>query len=186
MKKTLFLIVILLSFGSCKSSKKAKNKKTSASKVVAKKPVTKDSKETDYTPVKNEKTVIKSKANNIVDFAKQFKGVRYKWGGTTKAGMDCSGLVFESYRAHDIYLPRISRDMAKKGKKIKLKDAKEGDLLFFKTKNRRNAINHVGLITKANSKGLEFIHATSSKGVIISKLSETYWNKAFVEVRSIL
>jgi cell wall-associated NlpC family hydrolase len=76
--------------------------------------------------------------------------------------------------------------MARKGKKIKLKEVQEGDLLFFRTKNRRHAINHVGLVTKSNSKTLEFIHATTSKGVITSKFSDDYWNKAFVEARRIL
>ncbi len=172
-KKLLFLFTatIILTFTNCGSSKKVKTRKTSSTKVVKKK----------------EDPKKMSKADNVVAFAKQFKGVRYKWGGTTKSGMDCSGLVFESYRAHDIYLPRISRDMAKKGKKVSLKDLKEGDLLFFKTSKRgRHRINHVGLVIKSTSKNIEFIHSTSSKGVIITKFSETYWNKAFVEARRVL
>ncbi|WP_248723959.1 C40 family peptidase [Seonamhaeicola sp. ML3] len=168
LKKNLLLLIIILSFTCCKSSKKAKNKTETPTEVTAKK----------------SKTL--SLPESIINFAKQFKGVRYKWGGTSKSGMDCSGLVYESFRAHQIYLPRISRDMARKGKKIKLKEIKEGDLLFFKTKNRRNAINHVGLVTKSNAKEIEFIHATTSKGVIISNLSEKYWNKAFAEARRIL
>ena len=180
MKKLLFIYILLLSYTSCKSSKKAKNKETASSKVIIKTSKTDDA----YVAHKSESKT--SKANNIVKFAKQFKGVKYKWGGTTKTGMDCSGLVYESFRTHKIYLPRISRDMAKKGKKISLKEVKEGDLLFFNTKNRRHRINHVGLVTKSTSKTLEFIHSTTSKGVIISKLSESYWNKAFVEARRVL
>ncbi|TWO33304.1 NlpC/P60 family protein [Seonamhaeicola sediminis] len=182
MKKVLLLLIFILTLGSCKSSKKAKNKKDSTSEVITKKSET-DSSDGIYDT--NAKTST-TKAEDVVKFAVQFKGVRYKWGGTTKTGMDCSGLVYESFRAHDIYLPRISRDMAKKGKKIKLKEVQEGDLLFFKTKNRRNAINHVGLVIKATEKILEFIHATTKKGVIVSQLSEDYWNKAFVEARRIL
>ncbi|MCL4112847.1 UNVERIFIED_CONTAM: hypothetical protein GTU68_005532 [Idotea baltica] len=101
--------------------------------------------------------------------------------------MDCSGLIFESFREHDIYLPRISRDMAKRGTKLSLKQVRKGDLLFFKTqKNRRNAINHVGLIVAIKNNNIEFIHASSSKGVMTSWLNETYWLKAFVEARRIL
>ncbi|MCL4169391.1 UNVERIFIED_CONTAM: hypothetical protein GTU68_004292 [Idotea baltica] len=100
--------------------------------------------------------------------------------------MDCSGLVFESFREHDIILPRISRDMAKKGEQIKLKNVLKGDLLFFKTGNRRNSINHVGLIVDIIDNDIKFIHATTGHGVIISGLNETYWHKAFYEARRIL
>jgi cell wall-associated NlpC family hydrolase len=100
--------------------------------------------------------------------------------------MDCSGLVFESFRAFDIILPRISRDMAKQGEKISLKNTQEGDLLFFRTMNRRNDISHVGLVVTTENGDIEFIHSTTSAGVIVSKLSESYWDKAFVEARRVL
>jgi len=76
--------------------------------------------------------------------------------------------------------------MAKKGTKIQLKKALKGDLLFFKTGNRRNSINHVGLIVDIIDDDINFIHATTGKGVIISVLNETYWLKAFHEARRIL
>jgi cell wall-associated NlpC family hydrolase len=163
MRNILILLLIISSFSSCKSSKISKKSSST-------------------------KTVIKSnsKAENIIEYANQFKGVRYKWGGTTKKGMDCSGLVFESFKAYDIFLPRISRDMAKRGNKISLKNVVKGDLLFFKTGNKRNSINHVGLIVSIKNKNIQFIHATSSKGVITSWLNEDYWHKAFFEARKIL
>lgn len=177
MKKTLLTLLLIISFSSCKSSKRTKERTTSSTKIVTK---------------KNRKTVSsitssnKSKADYIIDYAKQFEGIRYKWGGTTKSGMDCSGLVFESFKSYHILLPRISRDMAKKGTKIQLKKALKGDLLFFKTGNRRNSINHVGLIVDIIDNDINFIHATTGKGVIISGLNETYWLKAFHEARRIL
>lgn len=177
MKKTLLTLLLIISFSSCKSSKHTKERTTSSTKIVTK---------------KNRKTVSsitssnKSKADYIIDYAKQFEGIRYKWGGTTKSGMDCSGLVFESFKSYHILLPRISRDMAKKGTKIQLKKALKGDLLFFKTGNRRNSINHVGLIVDIIDNDINFIHATTGKGVIISGLNETYWLKAFHEARRIL
>lgn len=179
MKRTVLILLMIISFTSCKSSKRARSKKATSSKVVISK---KNKKETVTYKAKNA-----TKADNIVNYAKQFKGVRYKWGGTTKSGMDCSGLIFESFRAYDIILPRISRDMAKKGDKISLNKVQEGDLLFFKTgKNRRNSINHVGLVIKSKAGDITFIHATTSKGVLVSNLSENYWKSAFVEVRKIL
>lgn len=126
-----------------------------------------------------------SKADKIVSNALIYKGVKYKWGGTTKRGMDCSGLIYVAFDKENFQLPRISRDMAKRGKKISLSKTEKGDLLFFKTSKRRS-INHVGLVV-SNKKGqISFIHATTSRGVIISLLSEKYWKKAFVKATKVL
>ena len=138
------------------------------------------------------KTVIKnnrkpaSKVDRIVANALKYKGVRYKFGGTTKRGMDCSGVVYVAYGSQNVILPRISRDMAKRGKKISLGKVKKGDLVFFKTSRSRRGINHVGLVV-SNKKGqIRFVHATSSRGVIVSSMSEKYWKKAFVKAVKIL
>ncbi|MGB5420487.1 C40 family peptidase [Algibacter sp.] len=188
MKKIIFILLLFISFSSCKSSKRAKNKKTSSTKIITKKS---KQKTTDYNngsskTVYSEAATNHSKADIIIDYAKQFEGVRYKWGGTTKSGMDCSGLIYESFNSSNIHLPRISRDMAKKGNKIQLKEVLKGDLLFFKTGNRRNSINHVGLIVDIRDNDIKFIHATTGEGVIISGLNEAYWLKAFHEARRIL
>ncbi len=121
----------------------------------------------------------------IIDYAKTFEGTRYKFGGTTDAGMDCSGLVFTAFQKENITLPRISRDMATKGILISFKDIEEGDLVFFKTSSR-NTINHVGLVVEAKRGEVKFIHSTTRAGVIISSLDEDYWKKAFVEVRRVI
>ncbi|SFD38054.1 Cell wall-associated hydrolase, NlpC family [Algibacter lectus] len=191
MKKIIFILALFISFSSCKSSKRSKRSSNSSSKIITKKSdanengrVVISSEEKKYTP--RNANSRRTKADNIIEYAESFEGVRYKWGGTTKAGMDCSGLIYESFRAYDVNLPRISRDMAKRGDKINLKDVHKGDLLFFKTGNRRNAINHVGLIVSIENNDIEFIHATSSKGVMTSWINETYWHKAFYEARRIL
>lgn len=121
----------------------------------------------------------------IIDYAKTFQGTRYKFGGTTDAGMDCSGLVYTAFQKENITLPRISRDMATKGILISFKDIEEGDLVFFKTSSR-NTINHVGLVVEAKHGEVKFIHSTTRAGVIISSLDEDYWKKAFVEVRRVI
>jgi cell wall-associated NlpC family hydrolase len=130
--------------------------------------------------------VSEEKRSSIVNYAKTFEGTRYKFGGTSKKGMDCSGLVFTAFNKENIALPRISRDMAKKGKRISLSQSSEGDLVFFRTNKSRTAINHVGLVIKSQSGEILFIHSTTSKGVIISSLEENYWKKAFVEVRRVI
>ena len=159
MKKTVFLFVLFsLVMSSCSSSKTVVRKTT--------KPTT--------------------KVDRIVAEALKYKGVRYRFGGTTKSGMDCSGIVFVAYGSENIHLPRVSRDMAKKGKKIPLSSVKKGDLLFFRTSNRRRSINHVGLVVSHKKGQIRFVHATTSRGVIVSDLSEKYWKKAFVKAAKIL
>lgn len=127
----------------------------------------------------------KNITREIIAYAKTFEGTRYKFGGTTKAGMDCSGLVCTAFQKENIDLPRISRDMAKQGVLVSFKDIVEGDLVFFKTSSR-NVINHVGLVVEAKRGEVKFIHSTTRAGVIISSLDEDYWKKAFVEVRRVI
>lgn len=144
------------------------------------------SKKSSKTTHRISKTSNRGASNAIVDYAKTFQGTRYKFGGTTKSGMDCSGLVYVSFQQEGIQLPRVSRDMAKRGKRITISKANQGDLVFFRTNKNSNQINHVGLVV-SNKKGvLKFIHSSSSKGVIISSLDERYWKGVFVEARSIL
>lgn len=121
----------------------------------------------------------------IIEFAKTFQGTRYKYGGTTKAGMDCSGLICTAFQRENISLPRASREMATQGVPVSLKNIEKGDLIFFKTSSR-NVISHVGLVVEANNNEVKFIHSTTQAGVIISSLDETYWKKAFAEVRRVI
>ncbi|MBU3012756.1 C40 family peptidase [Polaribacter vadi] len=127
-----------------------------------------------------------TKADIVVANALKYKGVKYKYGGTTRKGMDCSGVVFVSFGAENIALPRSSRYMANEGNKVALGKVKKGDLLFFKISRRSNQINHVGLVTEIKNGQIFFIHATTSRGVIISSMSEKYWKKTFVKATNIL
>ncbi|NND64146.1 MAG: C40 family peptidase [Flavobacteriaceae bacterium] len=131
-------------------------------------------------------SVSTKKISKIIKHAQSFEGTRYKFGGTSKKGMDCSGLVYVSFKQEKIALPRISRDMAKKGIRIRLSETEKGDLVFFQTNKNRRVINHVGLVVEKKKGDIRFIHATSSKGVIVSSLDEKYWKNAFVEVRRII
>lgn len=135
----------------------------------------------------SEKTiVVLEKADLIINTAMAYSGVRYRYGGTTKKGMDCSGLLYVSFGKNDIPLPRISYQMADEGKKIKLNKVTKGDLLFFKTSKKGKKINHVGLVVAVDGRDIRFIHATSSRGVIVSSLQEGFWNYSFVKATRVL
>ena len=126
------------------------------------------------------------KAFKIVRTAKKFEGTRYKYGGTDKKGMDCSGLIYVSFLEEGISLPRTSRDMSLQGQRLYLKEVSVGDLLFFETNKNRKVINHVGLVVDVDEEGIYFIHSSTSRGVIISSLSESYWYNNFVMARRVI
>ena len=132
-----------------------------------------------YDPPKDQRMIL------AVNDALTYEGTRYKWGGITRQGMDCSGLVYVAYAKANIPLPRVSRNMAKEGKRIKVNSANIGDLLFFKTEGS-GRINHVGIVVDIKPGELIFIHSTTSRGVIISSLDEKYWKKAFIEARRMI
>ncbi|WP_422083423.1 C40 family peptidase [Ulvibacterium sp.] len=127
-----------------------------------------------------------SKADEIINTALTFSGVRYKFGGTTRKGMDCSGLLYVAFGEHDIKLPRTSYHMAEEGKRIRIEHVTKGDLLFFRTLRRGKRINHVGLVVAVEGDDIKFIHASTSRGVIVSSLREGYWNYAFIKATRIL
>lgn len=168
MKNILLLLLLIIFATSCKSTR-------NATKISTRKPA--------KTEVK--KPVSKA-ANSIVEYAKRFKGTKYKYGGTTRKGMDCSGLIYTSFGAHDIAMPRTTAELSKTGNWVDLKKVQEGDLVFFATKKNSRKVNHVGIVTDVNGKDVSFIHASSSKGVMISKISQRYWYLAYVQARRYL
>jgi len=123
---------------------------------------------------------------NITTTALKFQGTKYKYGGTTEKGMDCSGLVFTSFLKENIELPRSSRAMSLEGERLSLVDVNIGDLLFFETNKNKKVINHVGLVVEIQPGHILFIHSSSSKGVIISSLADNYWFEHFVMARRVI
>ncbi|MDT0675000.1 C40 family peptidase [Autumnicola musiva] len=122
----------------------------------------------------------------VISNAKKFEGTRYKYGGTTKRGMDCSGLIYVACLEENIAMPRTSRAMSLEGERLYLEEVTAGDLLFFETNKNKKVINHVGLVVEVLPGKILFIHSTTSRGVIISSLSEAYWHNNFVMARRII
>lgn len=126
-----------------------------------------------------------SKTDILIETALQNLGTRYRRGGTTPNGFDCSGLIYTTFKEIDVMLPRSSRDQAKIGTKIKKSEAQKGDLIFFATNGKKN-INHVGMITEILDDEIKFIHSSTSLGVIISSTKEAYYARTFKQINSIL
>ena len=130
------------------------------------------------------KKLREQQSKSVVFQAKKYLGTPYAYGGTSKSGIDCSGLVIKSFPSK-YALPRTAKAMSKEGKKAKLKKLKPGDLVFFKT-GRGRKITHVGIVVSNHKDYPEFIHSSTSKGVIISSLSEAYWRKNYRKARRII
>jgi len=106
-------------------------------------------------------------------------GVRYRYGGMNRRGVDCSGFVCLVYQElNGTVLPHSSRKMHRMGRFVSNSDARSGDLVFFRG-GLFNTINHVGIYIGDN----KFAHASSSNGVRYSSLDESYYKKRFAEIR---
>lgn len=104
-------------------------------------------------------------------------GVPYRGGSDSKRGTDCSGFTYQLYRnVYRMQLPRNTEDLKEKSKKIAKRNLQEGDLVFFGSSRSGKKVAHVGIYLK-NGK---FIHASTSKGVIVSNLNEDYYTRYWI------
>lgn len=124
--------------------------------------------------------------DQLISTASENIGVRYRSGGTSRDGFDCSGLMCSTFGAFDIQLPRTSFEQSQYGEKINNEEAQKGDLIFFKT-NGRSRINHVGMVVEVAPDGeIKFIHASVGGGVIISSIKEKYYSKRVTQINRVL
>ena len=115
------------------------------------------------------------------DQLQSWRGTPYRYGGMSRSGVDCSGFVLMTMRdKFDLHLPRETRQQSKIGTEIDKDELLPGDLVFFKTGSGESGL-HVGIYDTNN----QFIHASTSRGVMRSSLDNVYWRKNFWQARRI-
>ena len=155
--------------GTASANEKHSNKKTSAGAT----------KQAATTKMAQENASRQTSSSSLEQLAKSWVGTPYVYGGSSKSGTDCSGYVMQIYKAHyGISLPHNAGQMYddSRGSSVSRGSLQEGDLVFFGSFWK---IDHVGIYLK----GDRFTHASSSKGVIISSMSDNYWRPKYQGAR---
>ncbi len=116
----------------------------------------------------------------IAEFALGFRGVPYRLGGADPGGFDCSGLVQYVFAQYGVFVPRVVEQQYEIGDKVKDKNIKPGDLLFFSTKG--SGATHVAIAVGED----RFVHAPNSRGVVrVEALTSEYWGSHYVGARRV-
>jgi len=165
------LLILLISQASCSRNKKATRKKSSY--------------KTERTSSRSEALKLKYARSlgvnakditniSLYQFIDDWYGVPYKYGGTSKSGADCSGFIGQLYsNVYHKSLPRTTSEIDKASSRVSKSSLREGDLVFFDINKKKSS--HIGVYLQND----KFVHASSSKGVIISDLSNPYYQKTF-------
>ena len=122
----------------------------------------------------------------VITEARKYIGTPYKYGGLSKSGIDCSGLIYTCYRKIDVTLPRVAKDQSKVGSSKSWGSIRPGDIVYFKFKQRGEKWFHAGMITYAEQDDIRFIHASTSQGVVESSLMSDYYKKNVKKFRRVI
>ena len=126
-----------------------------------------------YSKKPKQEEIVYSDLDKLYPYHNRWHQTPYKYGGYGSKGIDCSAFVQRAY--YDLFhikIPRTTKQQVKAGKKVPLSHIRTSDLVFFKTGYNTR---HVGIYLQHG----DFIHASSSKGIIISNINDPYWKKRY-------
>ena len=147
----------------------------------------KTSKSSSRPPEKVKSSGESGKVKTVLSTARSYIGTKYKYGGCSRNGIDCSGLVYTSFKSANIDLPRTSSAQSTSGKSVKLEDIQPGDLVFFTDKKGNKKVTHVGIVTEVKgAKAVKFIHASTKLGVVENNLFAEYYISIFLKAVRVL
>jgi cell wall-associated NlpC family hydrolase len=123
-----------------------------------------------------------TRVDSLIQYSYTFIGKRYRRGGTTVKGFDCSGYTMTVFRQFGIKLPHTSAGQGLIGVEVSKSNIKKGDLILFKGRNRRSRrIGHVGIVISEKGEPVRFIHSSTSEGVRIDRLEFAYYKNRYIK-----
>lgn len=162
----LAVITALCMLQACSTSKKSTSRKPGYTQEIVFRP---------QQPTATE-THDKGQMDRLISEAHKWIGTKYRYGGQSKSGTDCSGMVMALYMdVYGIKLPRSSREQQKFCQSVNKRNLRKGDLLFFSSSKNSRSVSHVGLYIGHD----RMIHASSSRGVIISDITDKYYTSTY-------
>ena len=124
--------------------------------------------------------------NDIVNYARKHVGAKYRYGGTSPTGFDCSGFTSFVLQTFEVPVSGPSYSQERLGKKINKEKAQPGDLVFFR-KSKAGKVFHVAMVFDNDKGDITLVHSTSGRGVVLDKMSKsTYWSSKVMTVRDVI
>ncbi|WP_421892988.1 C40 family peptidase [Marinoscillum sp.] len=126
------------------------------------------------------------KIDRVIAEGRRYIGTPYRYGGMSKSGIDCSGLIYNCYKTIDVNLPRTAKDQSKIGSSKTWDSIRPGDIVYFKFKQKGEKWYHAGMITHAEKDDIRFVHASTRSGVIESSLLDSYYMNNVKKFRRVI
>jgi cell wall-associated NlpC family hydrolase len=137
-----------------------------------------DKKTVEKHTVRKPEVFVSANTRNLIKVARSYTGVPYRVGGNDERGIDCSGLLCNTFKEFGIQLPRVSWQQSEFFPAIDIPNIRTGDLVFFSVNGK--VVNHAGIVTEVRGEDeVIFIHASTSKGVIEDNMMTSYWKARF-------